>query len=75
MAEVAAGCPRKMSVREAQKESVPVIMERIEALDWRCIAARLDADGCAVISSVLSPEEYKSLAAIYAAAESGGSGT
>ena len=38
------------------RTSVPVIAERIEALDWQCIAASLDADGCAVISTVLSPK-------------------
>jgi len=54
-----------MSVREAQKESTPVIETRIATLDWRCIAARLDADGYAVISSVLSAEECKALAATY----------
>ncbi len=69
MAEVAADCSRKMSVREAQKESAPVIAERIAALDWPCIAACLDADGCAVIGSVLSLAECESLAATYAADE------
>ena len=49
--------------------SVPTIGARIAALDWQHIAARLDADGCAVISTVLSPEECESLAAIYAADE------
>jgi hypothetical protein len=56
MAEVAAGCSREMSEREAPQESVPAIAERIAALDWPCIAAHLDADGYAVIGSVLSPE-------------------
>lgn len=69
MAEVVAGCSRKMSEREAQKESVPAIVERIAALDWQCIAAHLDADGYAAIGSVLSPKECESLAAVYEADE------
>jgi uncharacterized protein len=69
MAEVAAGCSRKMSIREAQKESVPVIRARLEALDWPCIAARLDADGYAIIGTVLSLGECGSLAATYEANE------
>jgi len=51
------------------RTSVPVIEARIAALDWQCITARLDADGYAVIGSVLSSEECKSLAAVYEADE------
>jgi hypothetical protein len=58
-----------MSDCEAQKEPVPVIAERIAALDWQYITARLDVDGYAVISMVLSPEECKSLTVIYEADE------
>ena len=46
-----------------------LIETRIAALDWQRIAAGLDADGFAVINSVLSPEECESLAATYAAKE------
>jgi len=58
-----------MSVREAQKESGPVIGTGPAALDWRRIAASLDADGYAVIGSVLTPAECDSLAALYTARE------
>jgi hypothetical protein len=43
----------------------PGIMQRIAALDWRGIAARLDADGYAVTDSVLSFDECTALAALY----------
>lgn len=51
------------------KESVPTIGTRLTTLDWQHIAASLDADGYAVLSSVLSPAECKSLAATYEATE------
>ena len=38
---------------------------RIETLDWRNIAAQLEADGYAVIESLLSASDCESLAAIY----------
>jgi uncharacterized protein len=49
--------------------SVPVIADRVAALDWQGIAASLDAEGCAVIRSVLSPEECSALSATYEANE------
>jgi uncharacterized protein len=39
---------------------------QVAALDWEQIAASLDAHGCAVMSSMLSAEECKPLAATYA---------
>ena len=42
------------------------ITQRIAALDWRGIAARLDTDGYAVMGSVLSQDECGALAATYA---------
>lgn len=41
------------------------IAERVAALDWPDITARLDADGHAVMGSVLSREECAALTAIY----------
>src|SRR5262249_46497721 len=38
---------------------------RVAALDWARIGASLDAEGCAVIISVLAPDECESLAATY----------
>ena len=49
--------------------SVPPIAARIAALDWRRIATDLDAQGYAVMSALLRPEECGSLAALYAAGE------
>lgn len=41
------------------------IEARLAALDWRRIAASLDAEGCAHIGAVLSPAACRSLAAMY----------
>ena len=43
----------------------PGIAERVAALDWPDIAARLDADGHAVMDSVLAPDECAALTAVY----------
>ena len=40
--------------------------KKIDAIDWDCVAADLDAGGHAVIHSMLAPEECASLAAGYA---------
>lgn len=45
------------------------ITERIAALDWQRIAANLDTDAYAVLSSMLTPEECTSLATTYDADE------
>lgn len=45
----------------------PIVAERIAALDWRHVAANLDAEGHAVLPAMLSPEECASLAAGYEA--------
>jgi uncharacterized protein len=45
--------------------SLPAIAKRVAALDWQAIATGLDADGYAILSSMLSREECRSLAAIY----------
>jgi hypothetical protein len=43
----------------------PDITGRVAALDWPGIAARLDADGHAVMTSVLAPDECAALTASY----------
>ena len=43
----------------------PVLAERIAAIDWENVARSLDADGHAVLHTMLSPEECASLAARY----------
>jgi hypothetical protein len=45
------------------------IAKRIDAVDWQRVAASLDAEGHAVMHSMLSPEECASLAAGYAVDE------
>jgi hypothetical protein len=47
----------------------PIAAERIAAVDWQRVAASLDADGHAVMHSMLSPEECASLATGYAVDE------
>ena len=47
----------------------PSIADRVAALDWQHINTRLDADGYAVVSSMLSAEECESVAATYDADE------
>jgi uncharacterized protein len=49
--------------------SVPVIAERVAALDWPRITDDLDAHGCATASSVLRPEECKALVETYSVEE------
>lgn len=44
----------------------PRVAERTAAVDWEGVAAKLDAEGHAVMRSMLSPEECASLAAGYA---------
>jgi uncharacterized protein len=43
----------------------PVVAERIAAIDWENVASSLDAEGHAVLHTMLSPEECASLAAGY----------
>jgi len=42
------------------------IAQRIDAIDWTRARAELDADGCALLQGVLSPEECASISANYA---------
>jgi uncharacterized protein len=43
----------------------PIAADQVGAIDWRRVAASLDAEGHAVMHSMLSPEECASLAARY----------
>ena len=49
----------------SKTETSTTIAERISTLDWRGIAASLDAHGCAVVSALLAPEACTALAATY----------
>jgi uncharacterized protein len=46
--------------------SPPAAVARIAALDWKAIAADLDAQGCALAAAILSAAECEALAALYA---------
>jgi hypothetical protein len=41
------------------------IATRVDALDWAQIGADLDAQGCAVLKSLLTPDECRSVSALY----------
>src|SRR5437016_14353347 len=41
------------------------MVERIATVDWRGIAAALDAHGCALVKALVSPEACAALAASY----------
>ncbi len=41
------------------------IAARVNAIDWTQATANLDAQGCAVLKALLSPEECAALAALY----------
>ena len=45
--------------------SSPDIAARVDAIDWAQATTDLDAQGCAVLNGLLSPEECRALAALY----------
>src|SRR5213083_2718258 len=45
--------------------STPDIAVRVDAIDWAQATADLDAQGCAVLKGLLSPDECAALAALY----------
>ena len=51
--------------RRADAASPPPVGERVAALDWATIAARLDECGCATTGVLLAPEECVALAQTY----------
>ena len=53
--------------RAAESEPARDVSARVDRLDWGRIAAELDAQGCARIEGLLSPEECAGLARLYAA--------
>src|SRR3989442_5879753 len=58
-----------MSVMKVTARSIPPpgpdIATRVETLDWAQAIADLDAQGCAVLRGLLSPEECHALAELY----------
>src|SRR5262249_59089703 len=68
------GPPARITVEEwdhssggdmSKTETSGPLTERVAALDWRGIAAALDANGCAVVNGLVSPETCAALAAGY----------
>ncbi len=57
------------SVTAAESANSPTVIasiaERVAALEWASITEHLDAQGCAVISGLLSEQESDSVAALY----------
>src|SRR5215207_8106837 len=47
------------------KANPVTIAARVDAIDWAQATADLDAQGCAVLKELLSPEECGALAALY----------
>jgi uncharacterized protein len=58
----------KLAARPATRESQDLI-KRVAALNWPTITSELDAHGCAVIGSLLSPEQCAAIAGMYPAEE------
>jgi uncharacterized protein len=51
------------------RATLPGVSARVATLDWPRIAADLDAQGCAILASLLVPAECEALAASYGAEE------
>jgi hypothetical protein len=49
----------------ARKTSTTDLAARVDAIDWAQATADLDAQGCAVLKGLLSPDECHALAALY----------
>jgi hypothetical protein len=49
----------------SKTETPTTTIDRMAALDWRGIASALDAHGCAVVTSLVTPEGCRALAAGY----------
>jgi uncharacterized protein len=56
-----------VSVKRLQMQPAPPsdITARVGAIDWAQAAGDLDAQGCAVLKGLLSPDECRALAALY----------
>ena len=56
----------KSVAKQNVRPSAPDIGARVVAIDWAQAAGDLDAEGCAVLNGLLSAEECRALAALYA---------
>jgi uncharacterized protein len=54
-----------MSTSVLKSPSTPAIKDRVAALDWQRVTTNLDAYGCAVAESLLTPGECRALAGKY----------
>ncbi len=55
-----------MKANRTKHQANPVsIAARVDAIDWTQATADLDAQGCAVLKELLSPDECAALAALY----------
>src|SRR5437016_7862490 len=50
---------------KSTRYSIPDSAARVDAIDWMQATADLDAQGCAVLKGLLSPDECATLAALY----------
>jgi hypothetical protein len=56
----------KSTAKNTIRLAAPVgIAERVDAIDWTQAAGDLDAQGCAVLKGLLTPDECRALAAFY----------
>src|SRR3954465_5868672 len=55
----------KSTAKGISRLAPSAIAARVDAIDWTRISADLDAQGCAVIEQLLTPEQCAALAALY----------
>jgi uncharacterized protein len=55
----------KATARSIERTVSPDIAARVDAVDWTQVTADLDAQGCAVLKGLLSPDECQALVALY----------
>ena len=67
MAGTGEGCEVAAMKAPARKfQSAPELAARVAAIGWTQVTAELDAQGCAVLHGLLTPEECSALAEMYA---------
>lgn len=54
-----------MTARKSAQSSVPDVATHVDALDWSQITAELAAQGCAVLKSLLTPDQCRVIASLY----------
>src|SRR3954452_72278 len=55
----------KMTARKSTQFSVPNPAAHADTLDWPQITAELDSHGCAVLKGLLTPDQCRTIAALY----------